>query len=171
MSGGVRIGIAGAGLGGVAAAGLLEKAGFDVVLFDQAPAFSRLGAGIQFGPNVLKILATLDGLDKKLEKISCLPDYWVSRKWDDGTVMAKIPLNAERERYGAPYITIHRGDLHQAMLDCVSPERVKWGHKLVDFIDDGQGVTLNFENGASEKVDILIGADGINSRVRENLWP
>lgn len=59
MSGGVRIGIAGAGLGGVAAAGLLEKAGFDVVLFDQAPAFSRLGAGIQFGPNVLKILATL----------------------------------------------------------------------------------------------------------------
>lgn len=84
--------------------------------------------------------------------------------------MAKIPLNAERERYGAPYITIHRGDLHQAMLDCVSPERVKWGHKLVDFIDDGQGVTLNFENGASEKVDILIGADGINSRVREKIF-
>lgn len=170
MSGGVRIGIAGAGLGGVAAAGLLEKAGFDVVLFDQAPAFSRLGAGIQFGPNVLKILATLDGLDKKLEEISCLPDYWLSRKWDDGTVMAKIPLNAERGRYGAPYITIHRGDLHQAMLDCVSSERVKWAHKLVDFTDDGQGVTLNFENGASEKVDILIGADGINSRVREKIF-
>lgn len=101
MANGIRIGIAGAGLGGVAAAGLLERAGFDVVLYDQAPGFSRLGAGIQFGPNVLKILAQLDGLDKELEAISCLPDYWVSRKWDDGTIMAKIPLNAERSRYGA----------------------------------------------------------------------
>ncbi|MCH4089657.1 FAD-dependent monooxygenase [Acetobacter sp.] len=170
MSDGMRIGIAGAGLGGVAAAGLLQRAGFDVVLFDQAPAFSRLGAGIQFGPNVLKILAHLDGLDKKLEAISCLPDYWVSRKWDDGAVMAKIPLNAERDRYGAPYITIHRGDLHQAMLDCISPERVRWEHKLIDFVDNGRDVTLSFENGATETVDILVGADGINSCVREKIF-
>ncbi|MBS0979596.1 FAD-dependent monooxygenase [Acetobacter thailandicus] len=165
-----RVGIVGAGLGGVAAAGLLEKAGFDVVLFDQAPAFARLGAGIQFGPNVIKILSTLDGLAEKLESVSCLPDYWVSRKWDDGTVMAKIPLNAERERYGAPYITIHRGDLHQAMLNCISPERVKYNHKLVDFTDDGKSVTLEFENDVTEKVDFLIGSDGINSRIREKMF-
>lgn len=170
MANGVRVGIAGAGLGGVAAAGLLQRAGFDVILFDQAPGFARLGAGIQFGPNVLKILSHLDGLDKKLEEISCLPDYWVSRQWDTGEVMAKIPLNAERSRYGAPYITIHRGDLHQLMLDCVQPERVRWGHKLVDFQDNGRDVTLNFENGASETVDILVGADGINSRVREKIF-
>ncbi|MCE2563279.1 FAD-dependent monooxygenase [Komagataeibacter sp. FNDCF1] len=170
MANGVRVGIAGAGLGGVAAAGLLQRAGFDVILFDQAPGFSRLGAGIQFGPNVLKILSHLDGLDKKLEAISCLPDYWVSRKWDDGTVMAKIPLNAEHDRYGAPYITIHRGDLHQLMLDCVEPARVRWGHKLVDFQDNGRDVTLQFENGARETVDILVGADGINSVVREKIF-
>ena len=170
MANGIRIGIAGAGLGGVAAAGLLERAGFDVVLYDQAPGFSRLGAGIQFGPNVLKILAQLDGLDKELEAISCLPDYWVSRKWDDGTIMAKIPLNAERSRYGAPYITIHRGDLHQRMLERISPERVRWGHKLIDFSDNGRKVALTFENGAVETVDILIGADGINSCVREKLF-
>ncbi|MFT9440648.1 MAG: FAD-dependent monooxygenase [Acetobacter papayae] len=170
MANGIRIGIAGAGLGGVAAAGLLERVGFDVVLYDQAPGFSRLGAGIQFGPNVLKILAQLDGLDKELEAISCLPDYWVSRKWDDGTIMAKIPLNAERSRYGAPYITIHRGDLHQRMLERISPERVRWGHKLIDFSDNGREVALTFENGAVEIVDILIGADGINSCVREKLF-
>lgn len=170
MANGVRVGIAGAGLGGVAAAGLLQRAGFDVILFDQAPGFARLGAGIQFGPNVLKILSHLDGLDKKLEEISCLPDYWVSRQWDTGEIMAKIPLNAERSRYGAPYITIHRGDLHQLMLDCVQPERVRWGHKLVDFQDNGRDVTLNFENGARETVDILVGADGINSRVREKIF-
>ena len=170
MANGVRVGIAGAGLGGVAAAGLLQRAGFDVILFDQAPGFSRLGAGIQFGPNVLKILSHLDGLDKKLEAISCLPDYWVSRKWDDGTIMARIPLNAEHDRYGAPYITIHRGDLHQLMLDCVEPARVRWGHKLVDFQDNGRDVTLQFENGVRETVDILVGADGINSVVREKIF-
>ncbi|MFT8675017.1 MAG: FAD-dependent monooxygenase [Acetobacter sp.] len=167
---GPRIGIAGAGLGGVTAAGLLQRAGFDVVLFDQAPGFSRLGAGIQFGPNVLKILSHLDGLDRKLTAMSCLPDYWVSRKWDDGTVMAEIPLNAERARYGAPYITIHRGDLHQAMLDCIDPARVRWGHRLVDFTDNGHSVSLDFENGARETVDVLIGSDGINSRVREKIF-
>jgi len=170
MFGGVRVGIVGAGLGGVAAAGLLQRQGFDVTLYDMAPGFSRLGAGIQFGPNVLKILAHLDGLDKKLEEISCLPDYWVSRNGTDGAVLAKIPLNAEHERYGAPYITIHRGDLHQAMLDCVETQRIKWCHKLVDFTDNGRNVALEFENGSTETVDILIAADGINSRIREKIF-
>ncbi|GAJ28161.1 FAD-dependent monooxygenase [Acidomonas methanolica] len=164
-----RIGIVGAGMGGIAAAALLQRAGFDVILFDQSPAFSRLGAGIQFGPNVMKILRRLD-LEAPLEAMSCLPDYWMSRKWDDGEVLAAIPLNAERERYHAPYITIHRGDLQQKMLEAVATDRVRFGRKLVTFHDDGQAVSLEFEDGTRDKVDILIAADGINSRIREILF-
>jgi len=164
-----RIGIVGAGMGGIAAAALLAQAGFDVVLYDQAETFVRLGAGIQFGPNVMKILRRLD-LEAPIEARSCLPDYWVSRKWDDGAVLANIPLNAERPRYGAAYVTIHRGDLQQAMLDAVPRDAIRWNHKLVDFRDDGGGVSLEFEGGQRDRVDILIAGDGINSRIREKLF-
>jgi len=170
MSRKARIGIVGAGMGGLVAAGLLQREGHDVVLYDQAPGFSRLGAGIQFGPNVMKVLARLDGLDQTLEAVSCLPDYWVSRNGHDGTVLAEIPLNAERQRYGAPYITIHRGDLQQAMLDRIEPGRVKWGARLVRFHDDGKSVSLDFADGSTDKVDVLVAADGINSVIREALF-
>lgn len=169
MSQSMRVGVVGAGMGGIAATALLQRQGFDVTLYEQAPAFSRLGAGIQFGPNVMKILRRLD-LEASLEATSCLPDYWVSRKWDDGAVLANIPLNAERDRYQAPYITIHRGDLQQRMLAAIDPSRVKFGKKLASFQDDGRGVTLEFEDGETEKVDILIGSDGINSKVREEIF-
>ncbi|MBB2161963.1 FAD-dependent oxidoreductase [Gluconacetobacter sacchari] len=164
-----RIGIVGAGMGGITAAALLQRAGYDVVLYDQAPVFSRLGAGIQFGPNVMKILRHLD-LEARLEAMSCLPDHWTSRKWDDGSIMANIPLNAERARYQAPYITIHRGDLQQMMLEAIDPDRVKFGKKLAMFHDDGRSVALEFEDGSQDRVDILVAGDGINSRIREILF-
>ncbi|MBS4075633.1 FAD-dependent monooxygenase [Ameyamaea chiangmaiensis] len=169
MSQASRIGIVGAGMGGITAAALLQRAGHDVVLYDQAPAFSRLGAGIQFGPNVMKILRHLD-LETRLTAMACLPDYWTSRKWDDGSILANIPLNAEQARYQAPYITIHRGDLQQMMLEAIDPERVKFNKKLAMFHEDDRSVTLEFEDGSQDRVDILVAGDGINSRVREILF-
>ncbi|MFT8675674.1 MAG: FAD-dependent monooxygenase [Acetobacter sp.] len=169
MSEGKRIGVVGAGMGGIAAAALMQRAGFDVVLYDQAPSFMRLGAGIQFGPNVMKILRRLD-LEAPLEAVSCLPDYWTSRNWNDGAVLANIPLNAERDRYKAAYITIHRGDLQQTMLNAVDPSRVRFGKQLTRFEDNGKTVRLDFADGTSDTVDMLVAADGINSRVREQIF-
>ncbi|WP_275943856.1 FAD-dependent monooxygenase [Gluconacetobacter aggeris] len=163
-----RIGIVGAGLGGTAAAGLLQRAGFEVTLYDQAPAFSRLGAGIQYGPNVMKIMRRL-GIEQAIEDASSHPEYWFSRKWDDGAYLSRIPLNAEHARYGATYITIHRGDVHSIMIGAVPPDLVRFGKKLVDFQERANDVLLSFEDGTTDVVDVLVGADGINSRVREKL--
>ncbi|MFT8723376.1 MAG: FAD-dependent monooxygenase [Acetobacter malorum] len=168
MAQALRVGVVGAGLGGTAAAGLLQRAGFDVVLYEQAPAFARLGAGIQFGPNVMKIMRRLD-VEKKIADVSCHPDYWFSRKWDDGAYLSRIPLNAEYDRYGATYITIHRGDVHAIMTDAVAPEAIRFGKKLVDFQETARNVVLTFEDGTTDTVDVLVGADGLNSRVREKL--
>ncbi|MBM9400311.1 FAD-dependent monooxygenase [Gluconacetobacter azotocaptans] len=168
MAEAVRIGVVGAGLGGTAAAGLLQRAGFDVTLYEQAPSFSRLGAGIQFGPNVMKIMRRL-GLEQKIEEASCHPDYWFSRNWDDGAYLSRIPLNAQHDRYAATYITIHRGDVHEIMIGAVDPARIRFGKKLVDLEETAAGVVLSFEDGSTDTVDIVVGADGLNSRVREKL--
>ncbi|WP_342627956.1 FAD-dependent monooxygenase [Nguyenibacter vanlangensis] len=164
----VRIGIVGAGLGGVAAAGLLGRAGYDVTLYEQAPSFSRLGAGIQFGPNVMKIMRRL-GLEERIEAVSCHPDFWFSRNGADGAYLSRIPLNAQHDRYGATYVTIHRGDVHEIMLGAVDPAAIRFGKKLVDFEENASGVVLSFEDGTIDTVEMLIGADGLNSRVRETL--
>ena len=108
----IDIAVIGAGLGGAAAAALLLNAGLSIHVFEQAPVFSRLGAGIHIGPNVMKIFRAI-GLEDRLSQIGSHPDHWYSRDGLSGDYLSKIELGdyAKRE-YGAPYITIHRGDLH-----------------------------------------------------------
>ncbi len=113
----VEIAVIGAGLGGAAAAALLSGAGFSVHSFEQAPAFSRIGAGIHIGPNVMKIFRRI-GIEKKLEEIGAHPDFWFSRDGNTGEYLSRIPLgDYGRKEYGASYITIHRGDLHAVEMD------------------------------------------------------
>ncbi|GAN88073.1 FAD-dependent monooxygenase [Komagataeibacter intermedius] len=164
----LRIGVVGAGLGGTTAVGLLQRAGFNVVLYDQMPAFSRLGAGIQLGPNVMKIMRRL-GIEESMAAVSNEPQYWCSRNGMDGVYLSRIPLNADRARYQAPYITIHRGEAHQIMLGAVDTANVQFGKCLADLHAHDKGVRLSFMDGTSDEVDILIGADGLNSCVRAKL--
>lgn len=91
VQGNTRIAVIGAGLGGTAAAALLQRAGFNVKLYEQAPAFSRLGAGIHVGPNVMKILRRI-GIEDAMNAMGCHPDFWYSRDWKTGEVIAQIPL-------------------------------------------------------------------------------
>ena len=168
MSHPLRIGIIGAGLGGTAAAGLLQRAGFDVRLYEQAAAFSRLGAGIQFGPNVMKIMRRL-GIEQAIEESACKPQYWFSRNGMTGEYLSRIALNADHARYGATYVTIHRGDVHQIMLDAVDKASIHFSKRLVSLTEHASGVTLAFEDGTTDEVDVVIGADGLNSCVRTAL--
>lgn len=87
----VKIAIVGAGLGGAAAATLLQKAGFDVEVYEQAPEFSRLGAGIHVGPNGMKVFRRM-GLEKALEDMGSHPDFWLSRDGNSGDYLSRIPL-------------------------------------------------------------------------------
>jgi 6-hydroxynicotinate 3-monooxygenase len=163
-TGNERIAIIGAGLGGAAAGALLQHAGFNVQIFEQAPSFSRLGAGIHMGPNVLKIFQRI-GMDQKLIDISSTPAYWFSRDGLTGDYLSRIPL----EGYGATYCTVHRGDLSALQMDTMTPGTVQFNKRLTRLEDNGSDVYLEFQDGTSARATIVIGADGINSRVRETL--
>lgn len=93
MSNMKRIAIVGAGLGGLAAGSLLQKAGFNVQVYEQSPAFSRLGAGIHMGPNVLKVFRRM-GIEQQLEDLASHPDFWFSRDGETGEYLSRIPLGS-----------------------------------------------------------------------------
>ncbi|MBU9269493.1 FAD-dependent monooxygenase [Burkholderia gladioli] len=164
-----RIAIVGAGLGGTAAAALLQRSGYDVRLYEQAPSFSRLGAGIHLGPNVMKIMRRI-GCEDALNAMGSHPDFWYSRDGITAEVMSQIPLgDFALKNYGASYLTVHRGDFHALMTQAVAPGTIAFGRKLTAIEDTGSEVRLTFDDGTVETADIAIGADGVNSRLREHL--
>lgn len=167
MNRSTSIAVIGAGLGGMTAAGLLQRAGFKVKVFEQAPAFSRIGAGIHLSANVMKVMRCL-GIELALSDIGLHPDAFVSRKWDTGEILFELPLDAKSEaHYGAAYINVHRGDLHTIVESSLHHGTVIFGKKLIDLKAAGARTQLEFADGSYEDADIVIGADGVNSKVRE----
>ncbi len=169
MSKSPRIAVVGAGLGGAAAAKLLLQEGFDVRVYEQSPNFSRLGAGIHVGPNVMKILRRI-GIEDALNEQGSHPEFWHSRHGVTGDILAQIPLGdyAVRE-YGASYLTVHRGDFHKLLIDALPGDRIVYDKHLTKVEDRGDVVVMHFADGTTEEAEIVIGADGVNSRIREEL--
>ncbi|SAL48869.1 FAD-dependent monooxygenase [Caballeronia concitans] len=164
-----RIAVIGAGLGGATAAALLERSGYDVVLYEQAHAFSRLGAGIHVGPNMMKVMRRI-GCEDALNAMGSHPDYWYSRDGKSAEIMSQIPLGEFAvKNYGASYLTVHRGDFHSLLTQACSPGVVRFGKKLTSVEDTGNEVRMTFADGSVETADIVIGADGVNSKIRDHL--
>lgn len=164
-----RIAVIGAGLGGLAAAGLLQRAGFRVTVYEQADGFSRVGAGIILSANVAKVLRRL-GLEDALLATGIRPGAYLSRAWDTGDLLYRIDFDEESERrFGGPYLNIHRGDLHDVLQRAVAPGTVVLGCQLTAIERNGAAQTLRFADGTTAEVDLVIGADGLRSRVRDIL--
>jgi 6-hydroxynicotinate 3-monooxygenase len=162
-----RIAVIGAGLGGATVAALLQREGFEVRLYEQANAFERIGAGIHVSANVMKVLRYLDA-EHQLSQIGIHPDKFTSRKWDTGEVLFELPLGETGEqKYGASYITVHRGDLHAAILEKVLPGTIAFGKRLVDVTSDRFTAHLHFSDESTADADVVIGADGVNSKLRD----
>lgn len=167
MKRGTRIAVIGAGLGGATVASLLQREGFQVRVYEQARSFERIGAGIHVSANVMKVLRHL-GAEQRLSQIGIHPDTFTSRKWDTGEILFELPLGETGERnYGAGYITVHRHDLHAAILDKVQPGTIAFGRRLTDVTLDGAVAHLRFADGSRADADVVIGADGVSSRLRE----
>jgi salicylate hydroxylase/6-hydroxynicotinate 3-monooxygenase len=156
-------------MGGLAAAATLRRIGMDVHVFEQATQFARVGAGIQVSPNAFRVLRGL-GLEPHIRSFAFEPPSWRSRVWDTGEEKFDYPLGPAAEaRYGAPYLQLHRGDLHAALASVVPNEVISLNRRLTGVDQNAQGVTLHFADGSRTQADAVIGADGTHSRVRELL--
>jgi salicylate hydroxylase len=166
----VSVGVIGGGIGGLSAALSLLQAGFDVQVYEQAPTLGEVGAGLQVSPNAARVLHRL-GLAGELARAGVPPLAWHQRRWDDGRSLLRTPLAGRLEAaFGFPQYQIHRADLLAALADALAPDRVHLGHQLTDLADRGDHVRARFANGAHAEVEVLVGADGIHSTIRNRLF-
>jgi len=166
--------VVGGGIGGLAAALALARKGLKVRVFEQGSEFKEIGAGIQLGPNVYRMFEVL-GLTEAIERYSVHPDNMVMMDGLTGEEVIRLPVggSAFRERFGGYlYGVIHRADLHQVFLDaCKGEKNVELNvlAKALHFEEGGARVTLQMESGERIEGCALIGADGLWSRVRNQL--
>lgn len=166
----LKIGINGGGIGGLAAAIALRKAGHDVEVYEQASNYSRIGADINLTPNAVRAAKSL-GVFEALSETAARPTHRISRMWDTGEETSRLGMAEEAEqKYGAPQLTIHRADILNALRREVPEECVLLGHRVTAVDNSGNKPIVRFENGTSRVVDVLVGADGIHSMTRTALF-
>jgi salicylate hydroxylase len=165
--------IAGAGIGGLTLALSLLQRGIDVRIYEQAAGFDIVGAGVQLGPNGLRVLDSL-GVAAQLSGAWVEPDGKELRLWNTGQIWPMFDLGPESAaRYGYPYVMIHRGDLHAALVASVralKPDAITLGRTVTGCASTGGQAVLNFADGGTTTGRIVVGADGIHSTVRRTLF-
>jgi len=168
-----RVLIVGAGIGGLTAALALIRRGYAIQVFEQAPELTELGAGVQISPNGSRILRAL-GLGDELARIGIEPGIVDLRLWNTGARWKMMEHGANtRERYGSPHYTIHRADLQTMLKAAVlraAPSSICVNSRCVGIAQSVRGVALTLEGGLCVTGDVLIGADGIHSTVRQALF-
>lgn len=165
--------IAGGGIGGLACAFAAARAGWHARVFEQADAFGEVGAGIQLGPNATRVLGEW-GLLQAVASHACQPQRLVTRDARTGQVLASLSLADFEARYGGPYLTLHRTDLHAALLQAVQrlgplQASLHPGTRVEELLQAEDCVRVRLSNGTRPEGDALIGADGLWSAVRQAL--
>jgi len=165
--------IAGGGIGGMAAALALINRGHDVDVYEQAPALKEFGAGVQISPNGTRALHAL-GVLEALQKLSCSTEGKEVRLWNTGRTWKLFDLGAEAiDRYGFPYITVFRPDLLQVLVDAVrakKPDAIHLGRRVIGVTQHDGQATLRLEGGKTAVGDAVVGADGVHSVIRHELF-
>lgn len=164
--------VAGGGIGGLAAALALARKGHRLDVLEQAAVFGEIGAGVQLGPNATKRLHAL-GLATPLDAIAARPEALVVRSAASHSVLARMPLgHAFSERYGAPYLCVHRADLHALLLDAVRAHgdvALATGARVAHVQTSDELVCVSSTDARAWEGDALIGADGLWSVVRQQV--
>lgn len=169
----MRIVIVGAGIGGLTAALALVQRGFEVEVLEQAPQLGEIGAGLQISPNGTRVLASL-GLGTAVDAVASEPRDKRVRLWNTGQTWPLFDLGAvSRERYGFPYVTLHRGDLHRLMVDALRAQRpgaIRTGVKVEGVRLFGGGAAVIADGAEVAQGDLVVGADGVHSALRRQLF-
>ena len=165
----MRVLIVGAGIGGLSAAIALQRRGIEAALFERTTELREIGAGIAIAANAMKALDSL-GLADTVRQIGTEPRFYEIRSWR-GELLSRVPVSEQSEMLGATSIAAHRADLQTALLQGLAEAdgEVHLGAECVGFKQTGRCVRVSFADGREERSDLLIGADGLNSTVRERL--
>ena len=168
----VHILIAGAGIGGLGAALALSQMGLKVTVLEQSNVFGEVGAGVQISPNAYKVLCAW-GLADALRQTANFPERLQVRNATSYKLLGQLTMGESAQtRYGYPFSTFHRADLHTLLLNAVRQQpnvELHLNAKIVQISEDNQQVTVTTEAGGVFTVDALIGADGLRSRVRQHV--
>lgn len=173
---GLRVAVVGAGIGGLTAALALAARGHAVTLAERRTGFSEVGAGLQLSPNASRVLIDL-GLGPALRRAGTEPSGVTIRSLRQGRSIGAVRLGAAmRERFGAPYLVIHRADLQTILLDAVRSRpgiRLLVGRSAAGLAESETGISLALEggNGRAETLaaDLVVAADGVRSALRARL--
>jgi salicylate hydroxylase len=166
-----RIAVLGGGIGGLAVAAFLHREGLSSTVYEQARRLAEVGAGLVVAPNAARQLRKLDALEEFRKRAVRLDTGWEFRRWQDGTVLSSENLAAACEQlYGEHTYTAHRADLLSVIGSRVPEQYVALGRKCVGIETVGGALRLNFADGRSAEADVVIGADGVHSIVRDALF-
>ena len=158
------VGIVGGGIGGVAAAVALHQAGFEAIVYERAPQIREAGAGMMLWPNATRVLRGWGLLDYLSERSGSSTHFLV--RSSKGTILMDIALGS----FDVPAITVRRPDLLDALLSALPRNRIRLAQKLTHLEQAQDKVNISFESGLNVEHDVVIGADGIRSRVRTELF-
>lgn len=168
-----EIAIIGAGIGGLTLALALRQRGFAPTVYERAPMLGEVGAGLTLWPNATKVLASL-GLSEELERIGEEPIHQMIRNGETGEVLRVFERKSMmRPTYGTPLLQIHRRDLHDMLvraLEARAPGSVKLGWELAGVEAQNERPAATFTNGQRIEADLIVGCDGIRSKVRSELF-
>lgn len=156
--------IVGGGIGGLTAAAALAQQGFKVTLLEAAPEFGEIGAGLTITPNAMKGLDFI-GACERVAAAGVEPGKQRFTHWQDGRTLVSIDRSTQREKYGAPYVTIHRADIHEQLLEVARESGVELRANSPVVATEGTSAIL--ADGTRISADCLIGADGVKSVVRQ----
>lgn len=164
--------IAGAGIAGLAAAGLLAQAGATVRVFERSQELREVGAGIQISANAGHALDAL-GIGEEVRAAGLVPEVWKMRLHDTGEVVASMEIGARHTRlHGQPYLLIHRAALQRFLIDRLeelAPNALHLGTTVARVRPaDGQ-IAVSLDDGREVEGDLLIAADGVKSALREHI--
>lgn len=166
----IRISIVGAGLGGLTAAIALRQRGCDVTVYEQSDEIGEIGAGIQLGPNAIKVFRAL-GLEHQVAEIGYEPEKHVMRSWKNGRTLYATPMKGIFEQqFGAKYYQVHRADLHAALRRALPERCIALGSQCQTVRTEGSCAILTLSDGREIESDVIVGADGIHSAVRASLF-
>jgi salicylate hydroxylase len=159
----LSVGIIGGGVGGIAAGVALHRAGIDVTVYERAAALREVGAGMMLWPNATRVLKSL-GVLEKVAAVSGASEHFLVRA-SSGRILMDIPLG----QFDVPALCTRRADLLDALISVLPTRSIRLNHDFDFFENRKHGVAVHFAGGASADHDIVIGADGIRSRVRSHL--